>query len=605
MLSQAKTPSEALRAGRRALDGINEFSLLEDWEWVPESSSWWMHGRIQLEPTDNPFIPNLSDWYVKASPVYPSGVIAFYPASKDGLKHTFHHQNYNGGDPGDCRWRQGRLCVDTGIGSLGRHSYDTEPFDAHTRLVWHVGRLIDWLRAAAAGDLVRQGDPFELPDFCQKSPPTVAFNETRETLKEWDGAEDSAGIAEMVAVPGANQVWCLKSFNSSVGRPIVSMEWGDLLSGISEPRQTAVWIRLRSTPVLEPWQGPMTWGEIRFALRKQDVDLDQLLRGGVAGIRDGDSHLLLFGFPIPETVGGPPARMHWLATKLPVLTVTNPRGFRPTNDRGRWWQDREFVLSDGKAVEWLNTESWNTEELSARGRLTSALMDRRVALIGAGALGSVIAELLVRGGVKAVAICDGDTLHAGNLVRHTLTLESTGFNKAIGVTRKLNTSSPHARVTACESNLSHGHESPPSELAASDLIIDCTGSDEALNRLGQIEFSDSTVFASISLGMFGKRAFIFTSSGVKFPLERFQEAVSPWILKEREENSGIELPWEGIGCWHPLFPARIDDVWMMASAAIKTIEGSLEFLAEEPGLAVIEQTHEDGQFTGLRTVHAC
>ena len=348
----------------------------------------------------------------------------------------------------------------------------------------------------------------------------------------------------------------------------------------------------------------MTWGEIRLVLREQDVDLDQLLREGVARIRDGDSHFLLLGFPIPETVGGPPARMHWLATKLPVLTVNNPKGFRPTNDRGRWWQDREFVLSDGKPVEWLNTESWSTEELSARGRLASALIDRRVVLIGAGALGSVIAELLVRGGVRTVTICDGDTLHAGNLVRHTLTLESTGFNKAVGVTRKLNTSSPHAQVTASENNLLHGQESPPPELAASDLIIDCTGSDEALNRLGQIEFSNSTVFASISLGMFGKRAFVFISRGVRFPLDRFLEAVSPWIIKEKEENSGIELPWEGIGCWHPLFPARIDDVWMMASAAIKTIEGSLESLAEEPVLSVIEQTLEDGRFTGLRTVHA-
>ena len=604
MPSPSIAPSESLRAGRRALDGIKEFSLVDDWEWVPESGSWWLHCRIQLELTDNSFIPNASKWYVKVSPAYPFGVIAFYPASTGGLKHTFPHQNYNGGDPGDCRWRQGRLCVDTGIGSLGRHSYDTEPFDPNTRLAWHVERLTEWLRAAANGGLVREGDPFELPDFCHKSPPTVAFNETGESLEEWNGVDDSVGIAELVAVPGANQVWCLKSFSSLVGRPIVSMEWGDFLSGITEPRQTAVWVRLRSTPVLEPWQAPMTWGEIRFALRKQNVELDRFLREGVAGIRDGDIHFLLLGFPIPETVGGTHARMHWLATKLPALTVNNPRGFRPTNDRGRWWRDRQYVLSDSKPVEWLNTESWSTGELSARGQLGSALTNRRVALIGAGALGSVIAELLVRGGVKTVTICDGDTLHAGNLVRHTLTIESAGFNKAIGVTRKLNTSSPHARVTACENNLLHGQESPPSELEDSDLIVDCTGSDEALNRLGQIEFSNCPVFASISLGMFGKRAFVFISSGVKFPLDRFQEAVSPWIIKETEENSGIELPWEGIGCWHPLFPARVDDVWMMASATVKTIEANLESPTAEPVLSVIEQTHEDGQFTGLRIVHA-
>ena len=604
MPSQVIALSESLKAGRRALDGIREFLLLDDWEWVPESGSWWLHGRIQLELPDNPFVPGASEWYIKASPNYPFGVIAFYPASTGGLKYTFPHQHYNGRDPDDCRWRQGRLRVDTGIGSLGHRGYDTEPFDPHRRLAWHVERLTEWLLAAATGNLVRKGNPFELPDFCQISPPTLAFNETWETLKEWTGVNDSAGLAELVAVPGANQIWCLKSFKSWAGSLVVSMRWGDFVSGVNEPLQIAVWIRIPSTPVLEPWQAPMTWGEIRVALRHQDVDLDQLLREGVPSIRYGDSHLLLLGFPIPKTVGGPPARMHWVATKLPVLTVNNPAGFRPTNDRGRWWRDRELVLTDGKPVEWLETENWGVEELSARGRLASGLTNRRVALIGAGALGSVIAELLVRGGVRTVTICDGDTLHAGNLVRHTLTMESAGFNKALELTRKLNTSSPHAQVEAFGNYILYGGQTPPTPLADCDLIIDCTGSDEALIRLGQIEFSNCTAFASVSLGMFGRRVFVFIASGVKFPLNRFQEAVSPWIIKEKDEYVGAQLPWEGIGCWHPLFPARVDDVWMMAAAAVKTIEANLEALEEEPVLSVIEQTYEDGRFTGLLTAHA-
>ena len=187
---------------------------------------------------------------------------------------------------------------------------------------------------------------------------------------------------------------------------------------------------------------------------------------------------------------------------------------------------------------------------------------------------------------------------------HTLTLESAGSNKAGAVTRKLNTSSPNAEVTASESYLLHGQDSPPSELASSDLIIDCTGSDDALNRLAQIKFSNPTGFASVSLGMFGKRAFVFSSSGNAFPLDRFLEAVGPWIIKEREENSGTELPREGVGCWHPLFPARVDDIWMMASAAIKIIEADLELLPGEPVLSVIEQINDDGRFVGLRMVHA-
>lgn len=32
------------------------------------------------------------------------------------------------------------------------------------------------------------------------------------------------------------------------------------------------------------------------------------------------------------------------------------------------------------------------------------------------------------------------------------------------------------------------------------------------------------------------------------------------------------LPRDGIGCYHPLFPARSDDIWVMAGLAIKEME---------------------------------
>ena len=67
-----------------------------------------------------------------------------------------------------------------------------------------------------------------------------------------------------------------------------------------------------------------------------------------------------------------------------------------------------------------------------------------------------------------------------------------------------------------------------------------------------------------------------------------------------EENAGVRLPREGIGCWHPLFPARIDDVWLMAAAAIKRLEETLAAPPTEPVLVVFEQTIENGHFTGIR-----
>ena len=65
--------------------------------------------------------------------------------------------------PDELPWRCGRLCVDTSLRTLGRRSYDVEPFDPEAKLVWHVRRVQEWLCLASRGELVQLGDPFELP----------------------------------------------------------------------------------------------------------------------------------------------------------------------------------------------------------------------------------------------------------------------------------------------------------------------------------------------------------------------------------------------------------------------------------------------------------
>ena len=63
------------------------------------------------------------------------------------------------------------------------------------------------------------------------------------------------------------------------------------------------------------------------------------------------------------------------------------------------------------------------------------MFDREVtkksyAIIGAGSLGSAIAELLVRSGVWRILLIDGDTLSVGNLARHTLGIKNLNHYKA-------------------------------------------------------------------------------------------------------------------------------------------------------------------------------
>src|SRR3954464_13336624 len=68
------------------------------------------------------------------------------------------------------------------------------------------------------------------------------------------------------------------------------------------------------------------------------------------------------------------------------------------------------------------------------------LSGSRVLLVGCGALGTVIAEQLVRGGVGMLRICDRDVIELTNLQRQTLFDEAdaaAGLPKAVAAAGRL------------------------------------------------------------------------------------------------------------------------------------------------------------------------
>ncbi len=68
------------------------------------------------------------------------------------------------------------------------------------------------------------------------------------------------------------------------------------------------------------------------------------------------------------------------------------------------------------------------------------------------------------------------------------------------------------------------------------------------------------------------------------------------------ENTGQRLTREGIGCWHPVFPARSDDVSMMTSVAMKFLEFTVANPPPQPILTVFKQQYEQGAFLGNHKV---
>jgi len=603
---EAQELSEELRAARRAIIGLNGVELLRDWEWYGKERQWVLQLRLEPDVKPDGPVPPSTDWFVRVRPAYPLGSIKFNPAKLNGLTATFQHQSHNSEGPDSLPWRDGAICLNTPARSLGRRVFDIEPYDADKRLRWYVARANRWLEAASRDELVLPGEPFELPEYPVdlSTPLTVAFSESRESFVVWEETPQQVGIVDFYLLRRGVDVQVVKSFRTFEGNNLPAQPWGPSVTRGASTIAHGLWLRLRSTPFLKPWQAPVDWGELRAVCREQGADLDELLRVAHEKIKDKDKigQVTLIGFPIPSVFGGSPEMMHWLGLYMPKLVndKAQARGFR-SGKKWSWQHNRDRLMRDDISLRWLDSENWHPEQLQTRGRSRGELTSKKVLMLGAGALGSTVAELLVRGGTHDITVVDDDRLEAGNLVRHTLVLEHLNEHKAESVAKRLNGISPFAHAQFINAKFPPEHPAIVRHVKDCDVIVDCSGSDELLFDLSSFGFGGDRLFFSLSVSFGARRGYCFAARGESFPHNTFRQMVEPWLRKDLEENAENELPREGIGCWHSVFPARADDIWAMASMMAKYIERVSAAPPTEAELVVFErEADESGAFSGVR-----
>lgn len=482
---------------------------------------------------------------------------------------------------------------------------DTEPFDSERRLIWHFERAINWLKDANEGKLSNPGDPFELPDYNKCSLNTIIFCENAESFLQWQDSKKTYGLAELILIKEEEPfIMVPTKFTTVTGDIVYKPVWGTGIPICGNQLESVIagWVLLKDVPVTPPWQAPMTWGELVTVCKEQVIDLLKRVSRIVPMLRDGNAHIFLVGFPIPDRVQESPKQYYWQPIYLPKLSNENKNlaGFRSI-EKYNWYRDTHRIFGMKKRINWLNAENWHEDELFNRGRINKNTMNSSILQFGAGAVGSMVAELLVRGGQKEITIMDDDILQAGNIVRHTLTLKEILKFKVDSLTERLNQVSPHSNVKEIRARFSSNANLTfdPDDY---DIILDCTGEDETLFHLGEYQFQKPKTFLSISLGFKAKRLFVYYSNGKVFRYDAFMSLMQPWIESERKQTTGVEFPREGLGCWHPIFPARSDDVWLMAATALKAVERAIKKKENKPTLLVYEQEWNGDLFTGVSLV---
>ncbi|MBS0234174.1 MAG: ThiF family adenylyltransferase [Proteobacteria bacterium] len=173
----------------------------------------------------------------------------------------------------------------------------------------------------------------------------------------------------------------------------------------------------------------------------------------------------------------------WLFTGGPEPTAFH------LMDEGKPHRRKIFVLPD---------------QAESRSGRTPEAVACHAAVIGAGSVGSKIAEMLVRSGISRLTLVDGDVMLPGNTERHTLDWRDVGFRKVHGLKRHLLHISPGAEITVIDQNLNwqrsaHVHASQTAQIAECDLIIDATGDAATSLFLGAVAAANNRPFISVEV----------------------------------------------------------------------------------------------------------
>lgn len=561
--------SIALHQSLRLISSIKGVEVTGDWK-EPITNIWTLPLCLELIKAEStPYIPFKTNWVVVIDfekDVW--GKTLLYPAAdKETVVATFPHQMFNGyrhDNLASCR--SGNLCTSSAFDNIAanRNAIPAEPQSTIERIVWHVNRALEWLSSAASDRLSIQGSPYELPDYNFGKHATLgalAYYEDEKSLTTWQETAATSGVVELAVIGNTNN-FVTKRFLDRKGETVYTPEWGNR---VSKHQKTipALWLMLPKIPVVNNWQAPSTIAELQEACKDFNTILDPLWNR----LGDANPALLLIGAPVPKTVGGDLSHIHWQA-----LFVSD--GPKPQN-RKTWPGLVKNHMAMGKRhISWFSrSENWHPKELQSRGRLSNNLCDANVLLLGAGALGSCLAEQLTRMGVKKMTIVDADRLEAGNLVRHTLTIDNLYELKAEAIAKRLNNSNPSADISFINAQIPDHTNNKDIQTAVTnaDIIIDATADDEVLKAMPLSSVRSGIPVVSCSLSIESAHLYFFAHQSDKINWQMFDEWYAPFRLQQDALVNQMDLP-RGLGCWHPLIPARLNRIQSLSGIAVELIE---------------------------------
>ena len=228
------------------------------------------------------------------------------------------------------------------------------------------------------------------------------------------------------------------------------------------------------------------------------------------------------------------------------------------------------ILDNKKTIDWAMTSNCSYKYFYGRGHLNKKITHSKILIIGIGAIGSIIAKTLVRGGCLNIDIIDYDIKEPENVCRSEYSFASGINNKINDLNRELVGISPFVNINYNPENLNailkslyvNDSNKKPIEqyLNGYNIIVDCSTDNDLLYILSQLEIRPTLL--NISISNHAKQLVCAVEKNrYDFVLNQYEN-----VLKYDVED--LHNP---TGCWNPTFRASYNDINVLAQFAIKHI----------------------------------
>jgi proteasome lid subunit RPN8/RPN11 len=201
-------------------------------------------------------------------------------------------------------------------------------------------------------------------------------------------------------------------------------------------------------------------------------------------VPEGEPGYIVLGAPMRRKEAGQPLRQHLTVWEIAADALAHVRAYMEGGD--------DEAAKRTKVAKWMVTAKvgWctvleNRPEIVNRrdkGAIAEALAGKRVALLGCGALGSAVAEMVVRAGAARLKLFDNGIVRPGLHVRQRFGDDDVAFAKAGALKKRLDSLGLGCEIEVEYADLKEGVLAHFEGLDP-ELIIDATASRSIVHRL--------------------------------------------------------------------------------------------------------------------------